>query len=291
MDRRLFLLSLGALFAAPSLAGAAGTRSLLWRVRCGDAPASHLFGTLHSGDSRVLARGEPLLSAIAQSRLYMPELVTDADAVALYRSASVYGSPELPRKLGRAKWARVEKALAAHGIDAVSAQRLRPWAALLALLQPLQATRPSLDEALIAFARRQRVPIQPIETVQEQIDAVALLPEATLLALLVDASRRHDTLQAAIEPMIAAWLEGDVDRLALINSELMAAEPALKVHSGRFVAALLDDRNGRFVERLLPELHQGGVFAAFGASHLSGPDGVLARLARAGCELEPEGLG
>lgn len=289
MNRRRFLLMTGALLAAPLQLPAAdsGTHGLMWRVRCGDAPPSHLFGTLHSGDRRVLARGEPLLPLIRQARLFMPELLTDAEAVSLYQAASLSDGNDLPRKVGRARWARIERTLAQHGVGASIAQRLRPWAALLTLLQPLHAAQPSLDEAFIAFARRQGVAIQPIETVQEQIDAVALLPETTLIALLVDASRRHDTLQAAIDPMIAAWLEGDVDRLARINSALMPDDPALKAHSERFIDALLDRRNGRFVERLLPALREGSVVAAFGASHLSGQDGVLARLGRAGCEIQP----
>lgn len=67
----------------------------------------------------------------------------------------------------------------------------------------------------------------------------------------------------------------------------MPDDPALKAHSERFIDALLDRRNGRFVERLLPALREGSVVAAFGASHLSGQDGVLARLGRAGCEIQP----
>lgn len=288
--RRAFLLQAAALVAAPALARAAAPaafeRGLLWRVNVEGAPPSFLYGTLHSGDPRVLARVEPLRPLIAAARVFMPELVTDADAVNLYMAASVYDSEDLPRRVGKAKWPRIAQALALHGVDARVVPRLRPWAALITLLQPVAARQPSLDEALIDAARARRVPVQPIEQVQEQIDAIALLPEDTQIALLIDASRRHDLIQAGVEPMTRAWLAGDIGELARINSRLMSAEPALKLHGQRFLQSLLGARNARFEQRLLPELRQGGIFAAFGASHLTGADGVLSRLSAKGCTVE-----
>jgi uncharacterized protein YbaP (TraB family) len=289
MDRRRFLLHLAALATVPSRLHAAEanySRGLLWAVRSGDAPVSHLYGTLHSGDPRVLARVEPLRARIGAARLFMPELVTDAEAVSIYQAASVYDSDDLPRRVGRAKWPRIEKMLALHGVDPRVAVRLRPWAALLTLLQPVAVRQPSLDEALIRLASTQKVAVQPLEQVQEQIDAIALLPEKTHIALLIDASRRHDRLQAAIEPMTVAWLAGDVGELSRINSGLLSEDPALREHARLFMQSLLGARNARFAERLLPEIHVGGVFTAFGASHLAGPDGVLARLVAAGCLIE-----
>lgn len=287
--RRAFLLQAAALTAAPAFARAAPAafeRGLLWRVSIEGVAPGFLYGTLHSGDPRVLARVEALRGPIAGARLFMPELVTDAEAVSIYMAASVYGSDDLPRRVGKAKWPRIEQALALHGVDARVAPRLRPWAALITLLQPVSAQQPSLDEALIDVARARRVPVQAIEQVQEQIDAIALLPEDTQIALLIDASRRHDLIQAGIEPMTRAWLAGDIGELARINTRLMSVEPALKLHGQRFLQALLGARNARFEQRLLPELRQGGVFAAFGAAHLTGADGVLSRLSEQGFTVE-----
>ncbi|WP_018412845.1 TraB/GumN family protein [Methyloversatilis thermotolerans] len=289
MRRLLFSLACAVCAALPpgALHAADFERGVLWTVRCGDAPVNHLFGTLHIGDPRVLARAEPLRPLIAQARVFMPELNLDAGAVALYASASSYEREELPRKVGRAKWARIEKALALHGVDARVGARLRPWAALILLYQPMQSRGPTLDETLIRFAQTQRVPVRALEQMQEQIDAIALLPEATLLDLLIDAARRHDRLQAGNEPMVQAWLAGDLPALARINSDLMREAPDMRAQAQALIDALLTRRNPRFVERLLPELREGGVFSAFGASHLNGPDGVLARLSAQGCSASP----
>jgi uncharacterized protein YbaP (TraB family) len=288
--RRLFLQQIAALILSPALARAQGSepygQGLLWRVGIGDAPPSHLFGTLHSGDARVLERARTLQDLLAGARVFMPELVTDADAVNTFMAASTSGGDDLPRLVGRKHWPRVAQTLTLHGIDARMQSRLRPWAALVTLLQPLGPAQTTLDELLIRNAQALNRPVQPIEQVQEQIDALATLPAATQIALLIDTARRHDTLQAGVAPMIEAWLAGDIDELARINTRLIGDDPALRRHAQRLMNALLTQRNPRFVQRLLPEIRQGGVFAAFGAAHLTGHDGVLARLHDAGCSIE-----
>lgn len=281
------------LVAAPSrlLAQAPDTfgQGLLWQVThrdTGDGPVSHLFGTLHSGDPRVLERAGVLRELIAGARLFMPELVADADAVSTFMAASTSDGEDLPKQVGRKHWPRVSQMLGRHGVDERVQPRLRPWAALVTLLQPVGAAQPTLDEVLIGMAQASGRPVRAIETVQEQIDAIATLPAATQIALLVDSARRHDAIQAGITPMINAWLAGDTAALARINAGLMEADPALRRHSRIFMQSLLTRRNERFVQRLLPEIREGGVFAAFGASHLVGPQGVLADLHAVGCTVK-----
>ncbi|MBP6097429.1 MAG: TraB/GumN family protein [Methyloversatilis sp.] len=299
ISRRLFLQRMaasGALLAAPSrlLARAPDPfgKGLLWQIThrdTGDGPVSHLFGTLHSGDPRVLERAGALRELIAGARLFMPELVADADAVNTFIAASTSDGGDLPRLVGRKHWPRVSQMLGEHGVDERVQPRLRPWAALVTLLQPVGAAQPTLDEVLIGAARASERPIRAIETVQEQIDAIATLPAATQIALLIDSARRHDAIQAGITPMIEAWLAGDTAALADINAGLMEADPSMRRHSRIFMRSLLTRRNERFVQRLLPEIREGGLFAAFGASHLVGPQGVLAGLQAAGCIVKEGG--
>lgn len=291
--RRLFLRQFGAIGLATTLPSAlraepAGPydQGLLWKITLGDAPVSHLFGTLHSGETRVLDRAASLYTYIEAARLFMPELVADADAVNTFMAASTSDSDDLPNKVGRKHWPQVSQMLALHGVDERLQTRLQPWAALVTLLQPVGGAQPTLDEVLMRRARATGRKILPIETVQEQIDAIARLPDATVMALLIDSARRHDAIQAGVAPMTDAWLAGDTGELARINTRLIGDDKALRRHADLFMQSLLGHRNARFAERLLPQIREGGVFAAFGAAHLTGPDGVLARLLQAGCTTD-----
>ncbi len=49
-----------------------------------------------------------------------------------------------------------------------------------------------------------------------------------------------------------------------------------------FMLNVLDRRNERMLQAMLPQLELGGVFAAMGALHLQGEHGLLAMLERAG---------
>ena len=291
--RRLFLRQCSAVALAGSLPTALHAapngpydHGLLWKITLGDAPVSHLFGTLHSGEPRVLDRAAPLYTYIEAARVFMPELVADADAVNAFMAASTSDTDDLPKKVGRKHWSQVSQRLALHGVDERVQTRLRPWAALVTLLQPVGGAQPTLDEVLVRRARAAGRKILPIENVQEQIDAIARLPDATVMALLIDSARRHDEIQAGVTPMTDAWLAGDTGELARINSRVIGDDPALRRHADLFLQSLLGQRNARFVERLLPQIREGGVFSAFGAAHLTGPDGVLARLLQAGCTTD-----
>jgi uncharacterized protein len=293
--RRLFLQQIPVVLALPSLVFARTTdtysHGLLWQVRAGGAPVSHLFGTLHSGDARVLAQADRLRPALAGARIFMPELVTDADAVSAFMAASMSDTDNLPALVGQADWPLVAQQLAVHGVDQRVAVRMRPWAALVTLLQPVAPARTTLDERLVGMARDLGKPVEPLEQVQEQIDAIATLPQATLIALLIDSARRHAAIQDSTGPMTELWLAGDIGGLSRMNEALIAESPALRAHAGRFTRAVLTRRNRRFVQRLQPQLQRGGVVAAFGASHLEGPGGVLSRLAARGMQVTAVAMG
>jgi uncharacterized protein YbaP (TraB family) len=51
--------------------------------------------------------------------------------------------------------------------------------------------------------------------------------------------------------------------------------------------ALIEKRNERFLQRLLPYLKENNVFCAVGAMHLPGERGMLAMLRREGYNVEP----
>ena len=86
--------------------------------------------------------------------------------------------------------------------------------------------------------------------------------------------------------MIRAYLAGNLAEMFRINESILDNAPELRRHNADFLGAVLYSRNRRFVERLEPLLRKGRLFAAFGALHLFGEEGVLSLLERRGYRLQ-----
>lgn len=265
------------LFAAAACAGERFDHGLLWRVDVPGVAPSYLFGTLHTDDDRVLKLSPPVRRALKRAHTVAVEAINDPDAARRYRAAMIGREVRLPSLLGD-DYPRVQALLRESGVPHEVAPRLKPWAALMVLLQPRGATGLTLDNLISFEASRQEKRILQLETVDEQIEALDGMAAEVQLALLRDVQARFEEIQAAVYPTINAYVAGDLASQFRINAETMDRGPDGEV----FLERLLYRRSERFAGRLAPLLRQGGVFAAFGALHLYGARGVPALLERQG---------
>jgi uncharacterized protein YbaP (TraB family) len=284
---RALLLALLALLSAAACGGEAANgqrydHGLLWRVEAPGVAPSYLYGTLHSDDERVLQLAAPVRRALAQSRRFALEMVSDEAAIRRYRAAMVTREPHLAEVLGEADFDRVDGLLAERGISPQARGRFKPWAALLVLVQPPEAAGIILDNQLLLEAERLGKPVTALENVEEQIAALDEMAPDSQLALLRRVIARQDEILLAVRPLTEAYLAGDLAAMWRVNADTMGDDPAIARHNEIFLARLLFERSERFAERLAPLLRQGGLFAVFGALHLYGERGVPALLARQG---------
>nr|WP_152543607.1 TraB/GumN family protein [Methylibium sp. T29] len=187
---------------------------------------------------------------------------------------------------GPERFERVASRLSArYGLPAAATERLTPWAAYLTLSQPPRPQGEIVDAALQRIARQRGLPVVPLETAREQIASIAAVQTGHMLALLEAQARRHDETIAAIDTLLARYLEEDLDGM-LQNEELaLRDEPALRPAYSDLFEQILVRRSARMVERMRPRLERGGAFVAIGALHLHGEQGVLALLERAGWQV------
>jgi uncharacterized protein YbaP (TraB family) len=100
---------------------------------------------------------------------------------------------------------------------------------------------------------------------------------------LLESTLRHRAqLPQIFARLLDAYLDGDLATLMKLGQTLAAEDPEV---DARLRPALIDDRNQRMFERLIPMLPQGARFIAVGALHLPGPGGLLQRLEAAGVEV------
>ncbi|MFN6952206.1 MAG: TraB/GumN family protein, partial [Albidovulum sp.] len=205
--------------------------------------------------------------------------------------------PTLPERLAEADWRALAAAMQARGIPAFMAAKMQPWYVSMLLgippcaIEDVAADSNGLDSRIIARAAAQDIPVralEPYDTVFELFDSMPPDDQIdlirTTLAMVDKAEDYTATLTAAYfaEDVRVTWELGRIAAGAIPGQtpEQVDAELALMEEN------LMFRRNRAWIPVIEAAAEEGPVFAAFGALHLSGTDGVLALLQRAGFVVE-----
>ncbi len=267
----------------------------LWRAER-DGAVVHVAGTLHVGDARltpVMRRLAPLVagSALVLVEMTLAEAETMRAAIA-DRPGLAYltGPTGLGDRLGPVDAGRYVAEMGARGVPPQVADRMRPWLALAMLSVPAcllegVGQAPGLDAQVIGHAVRAGVPVASLEPFTTTIGLLDGLAEDEALDLLRLALRQAEVSEDLFATRTAAYFAG-TPRLAweLSRSWPPGADRDRALHD-RLEEVLLRRRNRAWVDRVEAAADRGPLFVAVGAAHLSGHDGLLDLLDRAGWRL------
>lgn len=266
----------------------------------GVAP-SHLFGTMHLGDKRLLTLPAPVETAFAASRRLIIETTDILDQVKM--AAALFADPSLTtlaagKTLGDYLAPQERDALgamlSAKGIPLQAVERLQPWFLASGLmlpdcLKPAPGTIPLvLDTALAERAGRAGKPVEGLETAAEQLQTMAAIPIEEQVEGLVALTAAEDRLGDVFETMIVLYLD---EQIATILPAIEAAVPeggklvGAGEGYGSFEEKVITERNRRMADRLEPSLRRGGSFVAVGALHLPGDEGLVELLRQRGYQV------
>ena len=263
-------------------------QGLLWQVTpaAGGAP-SHVFGTMHVSDPRVIALADvvgPLVTA-AETLALEVELTPAVEAELAAGMLNLDG-PGVDELLPPVAFERLVEVVGEVGVPAIVVPTLRPWAVTVLVTLPraevdrLNAGAETLDRRLQTQATDAGVPVVGLESPAEQLAVLNRMDLDLQLDQLVLALDDRDQLDALFETMTQLYLAEDLAGFMAWLEEHMAGEdPALRE---AFLNDLLYARNRTMVERMEPLLQAGQAVIAVGAMHLPGEEGVLAHLERAG---------
>lgn len=262
-------------------------RGYLWRIEK-DGRTSWLYGTLHLGRAAWVVPGPRIAQALRQSDTVALELdPLDTDAM-----QPLFAPGDPVRRAEVMTPARVERLN-------------RQWAAACARepgdpqlkLQPILQTTAlagyvaradglytdfAIDTVLAGYARRAKLPLVALESVQAQLalfTADSAREEAEQVDDALDELENGKLRQRMLE-LADMWSRGDLPRLADYERwcECMqtSAERAM-------MKKLLDDRNPHLADGIVA-VHDRGqrVFAAVGALHMVGPQGLVTLLGQRG---------
>lgn len=279
------LARLGAL-ALLLTAPAAAQAPLLYVLEDADSRVT-LYGSIHLLDDET----EPLSSAARAAYAEAETVVLETDlgdtqaiTQAFLQHAQYTDGRTLADVLGKVRMQKLRARLDALGGSADALPRLKPWAMQLALLSLGMASPdgrwgPGVDAAVLARARADGLPVEALETAEQQVLAFDAAPEAEQVEALMETVRFWTSglgsAEDALRELVGAWARGDADALA----EVAATVPA----------AVLRDRNAAWLPQIEALLAREGedALVVVGVAHLVGPDSVVAMLRARGYEVTP----
>lgn len=272
-----------------------------WRATKGGQTIT-LIGTYHFDDPRHAATMAMLTPLIATAKTVLVEAGPDQEKALKARIARdpslmiITDGPTLIDLLPADDWAALTTAMRARNVPAFMAAKFQPWYISVMLGIPpcalaQAATSKGLDGQIIDAAAAAGVPIkalEPYDTVFQIFGGLSVADQLSIIhstlameefgadyaITLADTYFSQDTR--------AIWEFTRLQSLALPG----AAPDQVNGEFARMEEVLMSKRNRSWIPVIEVAARQGPAFAAFGALHLSGKDGVLALLERAGYALE-----
>jgi len=266
----------------------ASAEPAMWVIRDGDSTI-YLIGTLHLLRRDTEWNSARVKKTVAESKELWLEVANIEDQASTAPIVAKYGfdrQKPLSTKLNPAQKTKLTKVAARYAVPAATLEPMQPWmAAVMFMAIPLVKAgydpNAGVDRILRAQAEKEGDKIFGFETIEQQVQFFAELPEKEQIALLEETLDDAEKGIELIEKLAKAWLEGDnatIDKY--LADEMKTKAPAL-------YEKLLVQRNVRWSEKVAEILKGSGVQQiAVGAAHLAGPDSLQAQLAKRGIKVE-----
>jgi len=263
----------------------------LWRIERGDAPPSHVMGTIHITDPRVRDLPAPIRKAFEASEQAAFELIFTPEERQIIAQGLGADSEQRPARVSLAKmldkepYERAMKAAARYGLPAEAIDCMPPGAlAFLFQTPPDELRRRAegdlfLDLWLIQWAYDLGMRVVALEKLEEQMALLEQEPAQDQAAILREVLDQLEEDPDPLESLITDYLAGTMTATyRRMEEEARHGDP----DDRRFKEVFLDARNRTMVERMIPLLERGKAFVAVGALHMPGEGGILALLEQRG---------
>ncbi len=258
----------------------------LWRITKGEQ-ASYLMGTMHSEHADVVTLPLIMRTHFDSAQTLVLEMVMDRQTITQVAEAQIITrGPLLPELLGKSLYTRTVEAMSGYGLPEHALRNMKPWFVMSVLMMPKSKTGLFLDLQLYYEALAQGKQLVGLETAQEQIAVFDTIPLADQVAMLEDTLDNLGEMENYFATMREIYLSGDLDKLEQYSNDMMASDDPELVQ--RFNQRFIVDRNVKMVERMMPQLDEGGAFIAVGALHLPGDSGILRLLQEKGYQVSVE---
>ncbi len=276
-------------------------RGNYWRATRGDEVIT-VVGTYHFDDPRHNQTMITLAPVITAAKTVLVEAGPEEEKQLMETLAREPGrlmiteGPTLVDQLPPEVWEDLSAALSARGIPGFMAAKFQPWYVIAVLSIPpcamAQMKDPKgLDGLVIDAALKAGVPVQGLEPYDTLFRIFDSMSETEILALIQSSLAVEDKVEDYSATLADSYFAGESRLIWELTRDESYALPGytreqIDAEFVRMEELLMNERNRGWIPVLTKSAAEGPVFAAFGALHLSGDDGVLNLLQKEGFTLE-----
>jgi len=263
----------------------------------------YIAGTFHLDDPRHSAIMTATLPYLEQAKTLLVEAGPKEQAALQQKLATDPGAmmdmagSNLQSLLAPADWDQLTAALLQRGIPSSLANKLRPWFVSMMLSIPpcalqLAAAGGGLDKRMIDAATDRDIPIMALEPFDTALGLFDSLSQDEQILMIRNALQVEQQSGDFLTTTADAFFDGESRLIWEFSRHIANAMPgATPEKTDAYFAhaeqTLMADRNTSWIPNIMAALQNGPAFAAFGALHLSGKDGVLALLEKQGFTITP----
>jgi uncharacterized protein len=263
-------------------------KGLFWRIEKAGLAPSYLLGTMHVTDPRVLAMPSGAMEANASAKV----IIVESDEILDEKRAmgKILAKPALTMMtdgksiqsfLPPEDVAKLEAGLKTRGIPLAAVSRMQPWMLSSFIAMPAcELSRKAqgasfLDKKIAEDAIRAGKPVKGLETMEEQLSAMASIPTDFHIKSLMEMIALGDRMDDVMFTMTELYLSGEIG-MTMPMLKAIAPDGADGEGYAEFEERIVTQRNHTMAERASPMLNEGSAFMAVGALHLVGADGLVA---------------
>ncbi len=268
--------------AQPSAAQVPTERNLLWEITGKDLPKpSYLYGTIHLACANQIAPSPVFKQKFNSTQQLYLEIDFDDPNLAsgLTKAMRLPPGKTLRSYLKPQDYEAVAQFFEQSvGLPLDQLNNIKPpFLESMAIPSMLSCPVGSWESSLTQLAQGRKLPVEGLETIQEQAAVFDQIPLATQLQSLLELARKPAEARQELQTLTEQYRTQDLSAMAAA----FAKDPTMRPYE----AAFLGDRNRKWVPKMLRLAKAKPTFFAVGAGHLGGKDGVIVLLRKSGYQV------
>jgi len=269
---------------------------MLWEIKGkGLKATSYLFGTFHTRDKVINLIPNIVSNSIKKSRRFYSEIkMNKKSEMQIIRYSKLANPIALRKRLDPKTIMLIERYIKNIGskINLKQLSRFKTWAIPLILSSQEDSikypNRKFMDEKLIDIAKKFKVKLAGLESIQEQLQHFEELSKKEQELLNVFSIKEMMDIKHK-KSLVAWYKKGNIEGFFEIQNKFISKNPGFKELAKKLNIGLLEKRNKIFTRRiniLLQDKPHFSYFFALGAGHLVGKSGILEQLKLLGYKVK-----